>query len=178
MLFELESIIGFMPHWSEFPQEGSYWLASFKQSRLNRETFRLAARVALALEAWKLRHGSLPKTLDELVGPYLDRAPVDPYSGQPFRYFRDGLPLPLHWRQPQPFLYYSQDRTSEIPARTPLIWSVGANVQYNESLTSKHLLIDDYLLRMRDVNWQNITATTRPRSEFEIWEAGWPFPVP
>ena len=64
------------------------------------ETSRRATCLLLAIEAWKLQHGSLPKTLDQLVGPCLDRLPVDPYSGVSFRYFRDGLPASFEWSQP------------------------------------------------------------------------------
>ncbi len=41
------------------------------------ETSRRGTRLVMAIEAWKLRHGSLPKKLDELVGSCIDRMPVD-----------------------------------------------------------------------------------------------------
>ena len=50
------------------------------------ENRRRATLVLLALEAWKAKHGKLPKTLDELAGTYLDNVPLDPYSGKPYRY--------------------------------------------------------------------------------------------
>ncbi len=56
------------------------------------ETYRRATRLILALEAWKLEHGGLPKSLDDLAGKYLDKLPVDPYTGGAFTYGRKGLP--------------------------------------------------------------------------------------
>lgn len=50
------------------------------------ENRRRATLVLLALEAWKAKHGKLPKTLDELAGTYPDNVPLDPYSGKPYRY--------------------------------------------------------------------------------------------
>ena len=56
------------------------------------ETHRRATRLILALEAWKLDHGGLPKSLEDLKGKYLDQLPVDPYTGGAFRYKPKGLP--------------------------------------------------------------------------------------
>ncbi len=58
------------------------------------EAHRRATLLLLALEAHRIEHGALPKSLDELVGPYLDALPLDPYSGLEFDYFPAGLPQP------------------------------------------------------------------------------------
>jgi len=55
------------------------------------ENCRRAARIVLALQAWKLEHGGYPKTLDELVGPYFKELPKDPYRAEPYQYFPEGL---------------------------------------------------------------------------------------
>ncbi|MFO0947087.1 MAG: hypothetical protein U1D30_14280 [Planctomycetota bacterium] len=52
-----------------------------------------ARKVQLALLAWKAEHGELPATLDVLVGSYFETLPIDPYSGEPFFYVRDGLEI-------------------------------------------------------------------------------------
>ena len=65
--------------------EGHYLAAQY----LRMVTRRRAATLLLALEAWKAQHGRFPDTLDELVGTYLDRLPLDPYSGKPFLYRYD-----------------------------------------------------------------------------------------
>ena len=55
----------------------------------------------LALAGWKLEHGTLPEKLESLVGPFLKTMPLDPYAGEPFRYFPQGLPAPLYqiWKR-------------------------------------------------------------------------------
>ena len=89
---------------------------------------RRGVRLSLLLEAWKLRHGSLPKTLDELVGPDLDRLPIDPYTGAPFRYVRDGVGIPLRW---DIYVGSSYFFSGKIAAKVPFIWSAGPKVIYN-----------------------------------------------
>jgi hypothetical protein len=56
---------------------------------MHSEAERRVAIQLLALETWKLDHGSLPPSLDVLTGEYLDKLPADPYAigGQQFRYF-------------------------------------------------------------------------------------------
>ncbi|HEV3416719.1 MAG TPA: hypothetical protein VG056_07910, partial [Pirellulales bacterium] len=62
---------------------------------LQMETQRRATGLLLALEAWKHdRDGQLPRSLTQLVGPYLDKLPLDPYSGMSFRYFPNGMVQP------------------------------------------------------------------------------------
>jgi hypothetical protein len=82
---------------------------------------RRAIIVTLALEAWKLRHGSLPKSLDELVGPCLDRLPVDPSTGKPFDYYPKGIKDWLSTRNiEQPVRRVGEER---IPPHTPFLRS-------------------------------------------------------
>jgi hypothetical protein len=45
-----------------------------------------AERTLIALKAFKVEKGRLPKTLDELVPEYLDAVPLDDYDGKPLRY--------------------------------------------------------------------------------------------
>jgi hypothetical protein len=47
-----------------------------------------AARVMLAAERFRLRHGRWPETLDELVPEFLDKVPIDPFDGKPLRWLR------------------------------------------------------------------------------------------
>ena len=56
------------------------------------ETYRRATRLVLALETWKLDHGGLPQSLNELRGKYFDQVPVDPRTGDAFQYEPKGLP--------------------------------------------------------------------------------------
>jgi len=45
-----------------------------------------AARVLLAMKAFKMEKGRLPATLDELIPDYLDAVPLDDFDGKPLRY--------------------------------------------------------------------------------------------
>ena len=44
------------------------------------------ARTALAVERYRLAHGTLPGGLADLVPDYLDGVPEDPFDGRPLRY--------------------------------------------------------------------------------------------
>ncbi|MBN1124619.1 MAG: hypothetical protein JXA82_06400 [Sedimentisphaerales bacterium] len=45
-----------------------------------------SARVAIAMERYRLAEGKLPEALEELVPLYLDEVPLDPFDGKPLRY--------------------------------------------------------------------------------------------
>lgn len=63
------------------------WSYLFRQAAQRR-----AVRVVLAAQLWRMEFGELPRSLDELVGETLESLPVDPLTGEPFRYFPDGVP--------------------------------------------------------------------------------------
>jgi hypothetical protein len=155
------------------------------------ETARRATRLLLAIEAWKIQHGSLPKTLDQLVGPCLDRLPADPYSGVSFRYFRGGLPDSFRWSQPMlvRFWYFQPAQSARdfiggtIAAGTPLVWSTGEKVHYGpppaKGAAAQYWLDRDddeanaYGRAFAPAHYYRETNST-----FEIWSSGWPFPIP
>ncbi len=77
----------------------------------------------LALRAFHLDHGRWPAQWDELIGAYLDRVPVDPWTGLPFEFRPQGFPFELRtWH-------------SRIPANTPLFTSRGTHEQRLEKIT-------------------------------------------
>jgi len=45
-----------------------------------------ATRAIVALKAFKMKTGRLPKALDELVPEYLAAVPLDDFDGKPLRY--------------------------------------------------------------------------------------------
>jgi hypothetical protein len=45
-----------------------------------------AAQVALAVERYRLAHGTLPESLDKVAPEFLNAVPSDPYDGDPLRY--------------------------------------------------------------------------------------------
>jgi hypothetical protein len=53
---------------------------------MRRDTQLDLVHLALAIERYRLDHGALPARLDDLVGDYVDRVPMDIFDGQPLRY--------------------------------------------------------------------------------------------
>ena len=135
------------------------------------ETARNATRVILALEAWKREHGTLPKRLEQLVGPYLDRLPLDPCSGEPFHYLPDGLSLPLHLRGSR-FGWVVWPSSGAIPAKTPLVWSIGTDVRKTIGRPTKDL-VDRY-----EIEEHQFGGWHQAMSECDVWQSGWPFVIP
>ncbi|MEN6451553.1 MAG: hypothetical protein ABFC96_13760 [Thermoguttaceae bacterium] len=139
------------------------------------ETCRRAMILTLALEAWKLRHGSLPNSLNELVGSCLKRLPIDPYSGEPFRYVRGGLKTPLRWRSPGEMAF----REETTAPNTPFLWSTGPNVAV---VAASGSVVDRYRINRDAKTYLPINTHPdhwrKPESEREVWQAGWAFPIP
>ena len=86
------------------------------------ETYRRATRLMLALQAWKLDHGHLPPSLDDLKGKYLSQIPVAANANEEFRYAPQGVPYYVKWNPPdsetaqtiepgQPFLVCGPEST-------------------------------------------------------------------
>jgi hypothetical protein len=112
------------------------------------ESQRRVVRLLLALEARRLEKGTLPESLDALVGPYLDRLPMDPATGKPFRYLPAGLPFPL-----LALTYQYHDDWQAVPAGTPLV----ASSSFDLAL-GKGTLNDEF--RYRGQSLDETTAAT------------------
>jgi len=84
------------------------------------ETHRRAARVLLALAAWKIDRGSLPDSIEELQGKYVSRVPLEPLAGRPFHYYPKGVPCPFRDQQ-----------GCAVEAETPFLWSAQVPVRHN-----------------------------------------------
>ena len=65
--------------WSEYEVKNS-----FLPTWVSLEAHRRGLWLTIALQAYRLQHGKLPERLDELVGPFMDRLPTDPSTGQAF----------------------------------------------------------------------------------------------
>jgi hypothetical protein len=187
LLYTLSRYIDLTPisyAWEE-TDNSLFWVRTLQEEFQAAETVRRATRLILALEAWKVQHGSLPKSLDQLVGPYLDRLPVDPYSGVPFHYLRGGLGIPLTWQQPVWPLLLS-GFGGKIPANTPFIWSTGTKIVWREDPTEPDIHRHCYIY----TDWAIESGARRrsepyradwvrfPDSQYDMWEAGWPFVIP
>jgi len=105
--------------WVVYTQFAWSW-QEVNTSVANGETERRATQVLLALEGWKIEHGRLPASLDKLVGPYFDALPNDPFTGRPFRYFPNGVPIQLARHNS-----FNPVRESAVARDTPFIWSAG-----------------------------------------------------
>jgi hypothetical protein len=97
------------------------WSASSEWQRAKERSEAAAWRrgliATLALRAFQLDHGRWPMQWDELIGPYLDSVPVDPWNGLPFELRPQGYPFEI------------KILGSRIPAHTPLFVSSGPNDQ-------------------------------------------------
>lgn len=87
--------------------EEMFWLEGTRPSELSQavnygfskaieladfETARCGTMLQLAIQSYRLKHGSLPKSLADLVGPSFRELPSDPYTGKDFRYYPAGIP--------------------------------------------------------------------------------------
>jgi hypothetical protein len=143
------------------------------------EARRRGTILVLALEAFRLEHGSLPQSLKELAGKYVDRLPQDPYWGGPFEYFRDGLPQPNTPRE-QAQLQYARMATLLHPG-WPCVWCMGATLA-PASWQAPGFSFDDpkrpdtytyYRLR-KDYNYWDMTQVP----DYLAWARGYYFPIP
>jgi hypothetical protein len=126
---------------------------------------RRAACLSLALAAWRLQHGSLPAKLDELVGPCLDSLPMDPYSGEAFRYFPQGIGMQLSDQ-------FSRDSRwgGQLPANVPFIWSTG---EPERSITIGQMTEIQYA-----VDDGTGSQSLKPMVRYDFWSRGLAFPIP
>ena len=95
--------------------------------------FRRATHLLMALEAWKSdHHGELPERLNQLVGPYLEKLPLDPFTGRDYVYEPRGVDPPDRFRRNWPFA-------------KPFIWSPGENVRRDTPARSDVIPDDPWL---------------------------------
>jgi len=180
LLFTLQREFRSWEWWEDGWQSWQRKIEQIRQDTLAAQTACNATRLVLALEAWKLRHGTLPKTLDELVGSCLDRLPTDPYSGESFLYFRTGLKIPLRSRGLLTAgVYYHDSLSQEIPADTPFLWATGPGVQRNTlpaAAPDRDAVFHRYTIIINRTDMNTMWQT--PQSEYDVWESGWAFPIP
>jgi hypothetical protein len=136
------------------------------------ENHRRAVRILLALQAWKLDKGTYPKTLDELVGPYLKSLPNDPYCAQPYLYYPEGLKEALQGRD------INLELTSPGKDK-PFIWSTGPNISMLKPSAKQFMYryeIYDTGGRWHNFNWTGFFRP--PQSMYEIFSNGRFFYLP
>jgi len=134
----------------------------------------------LALEAYRLERGELPQSLDDLVGPYFDALPRDPYSGYAFSYFPAGLPAPATPLEAAQLEKGAWRSTSIVPGK-PCIWCTGARLLVRDlnlgeprneppEPAEKPKPVLYYTSREHGENWQ-------PLLPYEAWTQGYWFPI-
>lgn len=143
---------------------------------------RRGARLSLMLEAWKLRHGSLPKSIAVFTMPdprtgagsgrVFGRELIDPFTGVPFRYAREGVGIALPWRRDR----LAFDAGGEIAAKVPFVWSAGPAVIFEGGTGQLDPGFSHYQI-LDDPRRPN-PRMHRADSDFDLWEAGLPIPVP
>ncbi len=134
----------------------SEWWA--KDPLYRRETRRRATRLRLALTAYRLQHGTLPNTLEDLVGDYFRCVPGDPYSGRSFSYWPTGLPVAFEIAEPEDFI---------AQPGQPILFSGGPN---EEELV---VVADNDSRRHCQVRGRNGLL-----AEADRWSSGQAFPIP
>ncbi len=135
------------------------------------ELVRRSTRIQMALAAWQLDHESLPGTLKELAGECLTKIPLDPYSGEEFVYFPDGVSEPLRHYDGN-----AGEMTVALEAGKPFFWSSGTKVCIGEKYSRGMMApngspMEKYSLLV-GFEWQ------RAASPEQVWAAGRVFPVP
>lgn len=110
-----------------------FYFYSLLREWMRAETNRRALLIELALLAFRLDHGEYPEELAELVPEYLEKMPLDPYSGREFVYHSTGVKYPLVLSDVPP--RSDVGTIDEIPANTPLFWSVGLSDRRLEETT-------------------------------------------
>ncbi len=106
---------------SEWGIEAVVEFAEFEQRRR-------ATLLLLALAAYRLEQGKLPAKLSELVDAYLPEVPLDPYSGDSFLYFPEGVP-PAVTDIDAADLAEAQKMWPDMAPGKPGIWSTGPSLE-------------------------------------------------
>jgi hypothetical protein len=154
------------------------WRESYHatEDHLRMETQRRAVLVLLGLAGWRAEHGQLPPTLDSLAGTYLAHLPTDPYSGDSFRYYRDGYPVPVVFAPQSDFRLFltppvNREGRREIAAREPFLWIASPSVRRRPA--GGGVWEQYYIVRWRLEGETSYLAS----SEIEVLQNGWGLPI-
>ncbi|MBN2292237.1 MAG: hypothetical protein JXM70_07420 [Pirellulales bacterium] len=142
-----------------------YEIVSFFNSETQSRIESAATKIMLALQAWKLKHGKLPESLDELTKEYPGRMPNPTLNGSHFRLFPKGIQSPAVLMRRWGY----EEKEEIIPAGTPFIW-----MTYSD--------LNSY----RSPQWQigvprqdaNMLDDADREKGFQKWNYGYAVPVP
>jgi hypothetical protein len=146
-----------------------FWNEDVARGYAAAENYRRAIRIVLALQAWKLEHGASPKSLDELVGPYFEKLPNDPFSGEAYCYFPEGI---KDWMG-GPGMNFE---LSSPGNGKPVVWSTDIRIKLKlrsgDDLMHKYLIYDPQVYNYNGVYWRE------PHSLYDVLSHGRCFPMP
>ncbi len=113
------------------------------------------AMIVLAIQAYRLEHGELPKSLADLQDDYLKHWPLDPYSGQEFRYFPTGAPLggTEESTSNAAMEIWSRDGGQPIRPGQPGVWGTSQNI----------------IASVSEDNQDNSSEAVNPRTNVKTW---------
>jgi hypothetical protein len=140
------------------------------------EAWRRSTMILLALEAYRLDHGTLPKSLGALAPAYLERVAgqppsrafivgQDPYSGEPFYYFPTGMPpgnLSNAADSEDPWYI------AHISPGTPGIWCTGPDIDIEGYVVDGSVKVGPQFRVFNAFRWSSAT----------VWQRGLWFPIP
>jgi hypothetical protein len=173
-----------LPEWldSTTPNLNSLVSLGERQSLLlaEFEAQRRGTILVLALEAFRIDHGDLPATLDELAGKYVDRLPDDPYTGEEFDYFPQGLPQPSTALE-RAQLEYVQRTNIPLWPGWPCVWCFGPTLSKSSWRAYDLISTEDH--SKRPDRWTTFrlrkdVPDMTPVPTFLAWGRGHWFPVP
>ncbi len=125
------------------------------------EMRRRATLLQLALELYRRDRGEYPNDLQELAPQYLEKVPIDPYSGTPFNYLPNGTDLPV---------VNALANGHDIAAGTPFFWSVGPH---------------NFTKLARMAGWDEVRDSAAPdvvtgysqlKDVYRFWKDDWTWP--
>ena len=167
------------PYWREFPPFRAALeiidLGAAAETQLALfETNRRAALLRLALVGYRLEHGELPPTLDQLRDGYFKQLPHDPYSGLDFLYFPNGMPPPLTELE----IVELEEMYIPIVPGKPCVWCTSERLRV---ATVDHSSEDDEPTISRSFVYYVASADYEYPSRlpnYAAWSRGHWFPIP
>ncbi len=151
------------------------------------EAGRRGTMLQLALEAYRLQHDRLPTSLNDLVGPYFDKLPTDPYSGNEFVYFLEGIPAPPTPFEAKELKEYGsgnawepagQQHVPVVPG-VPCVWCTSPYMlTYNWSDEKRTIANDSNVKPEKIVPYYTDRNDKRILSPYTAWPMGFWFPIP
>jgi hypothetical protein len=134
-------------------------------------------QLQLALLAWRLKHGELPESLEQLIGSEIDQLPVNSFSGSVFLYRPRGVETPLVAAATTSLSTRpSPEKATRIEPHTPILWCNGPYLRARMPARSTDAIEPSERVYQP---WDSPPGPSRqPQNEAETWGLGWAFPIP